>query len=366
GLSSREPPRVSTAKRHKAAAQRPVRLVQGAQRRPLPARMAEPGPEAPCPSQCGHKIRPSDTIWDSYATTTKTAFTPKTGAVPASIRQKSTRRLGYTYALSDAIPNQTQYNDEYVWKSYSKEDLVNIGTSRGIENHKFYYPSQDFFHWTLPQGQSTASVKSYFPWKIAASVEEVRKAIANQFISHTRRDFVDTAKAQKMKQHSQMFLEWKNFLPRPADTEFRWNYQIPAKIPELQDFSFKYGCYSSLPIASQGLAPSWAQGCQGRIPQIKAGILCSVTALFFLLPLCPPVPSMLYRHMRNQEHKKKQTTYQSEYGKVYLDFLTILSSFTPSQVTEYLQSVSYKDRQILDRFIYSYCDVDKGTDKKGK
>ncbi|XP_059759150.1 testis-expressed protein 26 isoform X2 [Balaenoptera ricei] len=293
--------------------------------------MAEPGPEAPCPSQCGHKIRPSDTKWDSYATTTKTAFTPKTGAVPALIRQKSTRRLGYTYALSDAIPNQTQYNDEYVWKSYSKEDLVNIGTSRGIKNHKSYYPSQDFFHWTLPQGQSTASVKSYFPWKIAASMEEVRKAIANQFISHTRRDFVDTAKAQKMKQHSQMFLEWKNFLPRPADTEFRWNYQIPAKIPELQDFSFKYGCYSSLPIASQGL-----------------------------------VPSMLYRHMRNQERRKKQTTYQSEYGKVYLDFLTILSSFTPSQVTEYLQSVSYKDRQILDRFIYSYCDIDKGTDKKGK
>ncbi|XP_007448005.1 PREDICTED: uncharacterized protein LOC103069782 [Lipotes vexillifer] len=139
-----------------------------------------------------------DTDWDSYATTTKTAFTPKTGAVPALIRQKSTRRLGYTYSLSYPVPNQAQYNDEYVWKSYSKEDWINIGTSRGIKNHKSYYPSQ-------------------------------------------------------IKQHSQMFLEWKNLLPRPADTEFRWNYQIPAKIPELQDFSFKYGCYSSLPIASQGL-----------------------------------------------------------------------------------------------------------------
>ncbi|TEA24108.1 hypothetical protein DBR06_SOUSAS2610054 [Sousa chinensis] len=178
--------------------------------------MAEPGPEAPCPSQCGHKILPTgDTDQDSYATTTKTAFTPKTGAVPAFIR---TRRLGYTYSLSYPVPNQTQYNDDYVWKSYSKEDLINIGTSREIKNHKSYYPSQ-------------------------------------------------------IKQHSQMFLEWKNLLPRPADTESRWNYQIPAKIPELQDFSFKYGCYSSLPIASQGL-----------------------------------------------------------------------------------------DRQILDRFIYSYCDVDKGTD----
>lgn len=58
-----------------------------------------------------------------------------------SYSQKSTRRLGYTYSLSDPIPNQTQYNDEYVWKSYSKEDLINVGTSRGIKNHRFY-PSQ--------------------------------------------------------------------------------------------------------------------------------------------------------------------------------------------------------------------------------
>ncbi|XP_070656308.1 testis-expressed protein 26 isoform X2 [Bos indicus] len=335
--------------------------------------MAEPGPEDACPSQYGNKRRPSDTSWDSYATTMRTAFTPKTGTAPALFRsdgeesaynagdpglipgsgrypgegngntlqysclenpkdrgacQKSTRRLGYTYSLGDPIPNQTQYNDEYVWKPYSKEDSINVGTSRGIKNHRSY-PSQDFFLWTLPQ--STTSLKSYFPWKIAASMEEVRKAIGNQFISITKRDFVDRSMDQKDKQRSQMFLEWKKLVPRPADTEFRRNYQIPAKIPELQDFSFKYGCYSSLPIASQGL-----------------------------------VPSVLFSHMRSQERTKKQSIYQSDYGKAYLDFLTILNSFSPSQVTEYLQGVSYKERQILDRFIRSYCDVGQRTDKKEK
>ncbi|XP_024855592.1 testis-expressed protein 26 isoform X5 [Bos taurus] len=189
--------------------------------------------------------------------------------------------------------------------------------------------NKDFFLWTLPQ--STTSLKSYFPWKIAASMEEVRKAIGNQFISITKRDFVDRSMDQKDKQRSQMFLEWKKLVPRPADTEFRRNYQIPAKIPELQDFSFKYGCYSSLPIASQGL-----------------------------------VPSVLFSHMRSQERTKKQSIYQSDYGKAYLDFLTILNSFSPSQVTEYLQGVSYKERQILDRFIRSYCDVGQRTDKKEK
>ncbi|XP_030874079.1 testis-expressed protein 26-like [Leptonychotes weddellii] len=132
------------ATRHKAATRSPQHPVQQKQRapsRPLLSRMARTGPEAACPSQSGHKIQPSDTTWDSYATTMRTAYTPKTGAVPALIRQKSIRRLGYTYSLSDPIPNQTQYNDEYVWKTYSKEDLIKNGTSRGIRRHKSH-PSQ--------------------------------------------------------------------------------------------------------------------------------------------------------------------------------------------------------------------------------
>ncbi|XP_025779849.1 testis-expressed protein 26 [Puma concolor] len=291
--------------------------------------MAPPGLEAACPFQGGHKIQPSEATWDSYATTMRTAFTPKTGAVPALIRRKGIRRLGYTYSLSDPIPNQTQYNDEYVWKSRSKEDWIKTGTSRGVRS-QIPRPSQDFFLWTLPQGQSTASIKSHLPWKIAATKEEVRKAIANQFISSTRRDFVGTAKAQEIQESSQMSLGLKKLLPGPADTECRWKYQVPAKIPELQDFSLRYGCYSSLPVASQGL-----------------------------------VPSVLYSHMRNQEHTKKQTTYQSDYGKTYLDFLVILNSFTPSQITEYLQRLSYKDRQILARFIRSHCGVDMGQENNG-
>ncbi|XP_023570886.1 testis-expressed protein 26 [Octodon degus] len=285
---------------------------------------AHAGPKAPCLSQCDRTFqRTGDTNWDSYATTMKTAFTHKTGEVPALIRQKSIKRLGYTYSLSDPILNQTQYNDEYAWKLYSRENLITNEASRGIKSHKLH-PTQGF-QWTLPQGHSVMTPRSCLPWKIPASMAEIQKAISDQFISCTMKDFVDPATAQKVKKSSQVSLEWKKFLPRPLDTEFRRNYQIPAKIPELQDFSFRYGCYSSLPIASRGL-----------------------------------VPSVLHSFMRNQERTKQQTIYQSDYGKAYLDFLMILSSFTPSQVNEYLQSVSYKDRQILDHFIRSHRDINKG------
>ncbi|XP_021122184.1 testis-expressed protein 26 isoform X2 [Heterocephalus glaber] len=288
----------------------------------LPGRMPVE-PKTPCPSQCDRMLQPSDANWDSYATTMKTAFTYKTGAVPALIRQKSIKRLGYTYSLSDSTLNQTQYNDEYIWKSYSKGNLIKNETSREMKSYKSH-PNQGL-QWTLPKGDSVMTPRSCLPWKIPASMEEIQKAIADQFISCTKRDFLDHTKAQEIKQSSQVSLEWKKFLPRPLDTEFRQNYQIPAKIPELQDFSFKYGCFSRLPIASQGL-----------------------------------VPSVLHSYMRNQELTKQQTRYQSDYGKAYLDFLMILNSFTPSQVNEYLQSVSYKDRQILDRFIRSHCDINKG------
>nr|XP_045011314.1 testis-expressed protein 26 isoform X2 [Jaculus jaculus] len=287
--------------------------------------MAQAGPQAPHP--CEPKLSSTgDTSWDSYATTMKTAFTAKTGAVPALLRPKGIRRLGYAYSLGDPILNQTHYNDEYSWKSHSKENLIRSGSSRVIKDHQFH-PDQDFFRWTLPKRQTS----HHLPWKIPLSMEKVREAIANQFVSQTKRDFVDVAQAEKIKESSQKFPDWKESLPRPLDTEFRTHYQVPAKIPELQDFSFKYGCYASLPVASQGL-----------------------------------VPSVLRSYMKNQEHTKKQSTYQHDYGKAYLDILMFLNSFTPSQINKYLHSVSYEDRRILDRFIRSHCDIDGERSENGK
>uniref|UniRef100_F7IMI5 Testis expressed 26 n=1 Tax=Callithrix jacchus TaxID=9483 RepID=F7IMI5_CALJA len=258
--------------------------------------MEQPGTRAPDPSLCHHNLRPTgDPNWDSYATTVRTAFTPKTGVVPALIRQNGIRRLGYTYSLSDPILNQTQYNDEYTWKSYSKEDLIKTETSRGIKSQKTHL-NEDIFLWTLPHCQQERTLRNCPPWKIPASMKEVNQALSNQFISLTKRDFVDREKAQKIKKSSPLSLEWKKFLPRPPD-------RIPKELPNS--------------------------------------------------------PSVLHSYLRNQEHMKKQTTYQSDYGRTYLDFIMLLNSFTSSQVKKYLQSVSYKDRQILDRFICAHCDTNK-------
>lgn len=55
---------------------------------------------------------------------------------------------------------------------------------------------QDLFHWTLPPGHEV-SQKMFLLRKGAASADEVRKALANQFVSHTKRDFVDRAQGER-------------------------------------------------------------------------------------------------------------------------------------------------------------------------
>ncbi|XP_031194667.1 testis-expressed protein 26 isoform X3 [Mastomys coucha] len=302
----------------------------GSQARSCTDRLLEPGSQmTPLPAASPRLSSPflaGDTNWDSYATTMKTAFTPKRGMVPDLIRPKSTRRLGYSYSINDPILNETQYHDEYTWKLHSKENTAKPRTSRGVRNHKAHL-GQEFSQWTPPQGKQT----DQFPWIEPPSAERVHDAIANQFVSCTKRDFVDLTQSRKTMKKFPRSRDLTSLLPRPLDTEFRYNYQIPAKIPELKDFSFKYGCYSNLRVPSQGLVPS---------------VLCS--------------------YIRNQERTKKQTTYESDYGKASLDFLTILDSFTPSQIQEYLQSISYKDRQILERFIHSHCDIEVEPNEKGK
>ncbi|XP_006879695.1 PREDICTED: testis-expressed sequence 26 protein [Elephantulus edwardii] len=268
--------------------------------------MEQSVPPAPCPPQGHTRPQPTEYNWDSYATTMKSAFTVKTPVSPALILffcRKSLQRLEYPHCLGEPVQNQTLYNDEYTWKCPNEDGL----------NHRMKQGTQG----ALPLGPRPTSKNSCVPWKSVLE-EEARRAVSHQFISVTMRDFVDKTKAQRVKTSPRETPEQKS-IPRPPETEFRRNFQVPDKMPECQDISFKYGCYSTLSAPSQGI-----------------------------------VPSALPSRMWNQEGATHQTTYQRHYGQVPLDVLMILNSFSPAQITEYLSKVSCKDRQILERFIRSH------------
>ncbi|MEE6472521.1 hypothetical protein FKM82_009637 [Ascaphus truei] len=106
--------------------------------------------------------------------------------------------------------------------------------------------------------------------------------------------------------------DWKNKIPHPLDTESRFNYQIQPQVPELMNFTNKYGCYSNLHLPAKGT-----------------------------------VPSVTYAHIKNQENIRQLTTYQRHFGKDYLDLSAVVSSLDPEELKNYLKSVANKGEHTM-------------------
>ncbi|XP_049634416.1 testis-expressed protein 26 [Suncus etruscus] len=145
------------------------------------------------------------------------------------------------------------------------------------QNSTSAHSNSDFFVWKPLKEELD---KTYNLWKDDPSKEKIKKAMmSNMFLSISKKDFVDRKQDKKIKENCQMALNCKTLVPQPAHTEFQQNYKIPAKIPEFQNSNSKYGCSSSLP-AAQGI-----------------------------------VPAVPFSQLRNRNHLKTQSTYQSDYGK---------------------------------------------------
>ncbi|XP_072467951.1 testis-expressed protein 26 isoform X2 [Notamacropus eugenii] len=257
-----------------------------------------------------------DTSWDSYETTMMHEYTPKRGEVTEPIRHNDLKRLGYSYKLDDPIGTKTLYTEQYDWKPYSKVQMIRSGTAVAARNNN-PHPSQEFMIWKLPRQCSSTQSTCSSPWRVPATIQELRKAIADQYTSRFREDYLDQAQLMRLKETMQQVpLDWKKLLPRRLETEFRRNFQVPAKIPELHDKTCRYGCNASSTVAA-----------------------------------CGPVPSVLLSHIWNQEHSKKQSTYERHYGKECLDCAMILSSLPEAEVKKYLEKVPEKERKILQNFI---------------
>ncbi|KAM9033588.1 testis-expressed protein 26 [Sarcophilus harrisii] len=284
-----------------------------------------------------------DTNWNSYETTMMHEYTPKRGEIPDIVRHTDFKGLGYSYKLNDPIHARTLYTEQFNWKPSSKDDMIRTATSSGTRTNK-PHPSKEFMTWKLSQegpktvaertapcqklttvkkaesslpDQEVETVRSSesSPWRIPATLKEIRKAIADQYTSRFREDYLDNSKLKKPT--IQGPLDWKTLLPRRLETEFRRNFQIPMKIPELRDLNVKYGYNATVPVPAA----------------------------------CGTVPSILLNHIWNQEHSKKQSTYERHYGKESLDLAMLLNSLNENEIKKYLEKVPEDERKLLQNFV---------------
>ncbi|XP_075448273.1 testis-expressed protein 26 [Ascaphus truei] len=262
-------------------------------------------------------------MWDPYETTMNREYTRKMCSPTEAVRPKTSKGYRNPYYLSDPV-GMSIYTDEFCWKPYSKPDLIRTATSSGERNHK-PNPNKTFTIWRLPHEEKKISLDSYSPWIKPPTIEEVQRAMKAQYCSTYKSDYLGIPQGFQVKYAIDAPSDWKNKIPHPLDTESRFNYQIQPQVPELMNFTNKYGCYSNLHLPAKGT-----------------------------------VPSVTYAHIKNQENIRQLTTYQRHFGKDYLDLSAVVSSLDPEELKNYLKSVANKERRVLEQFLKTVV----GTDKK--
>uniref|UniRef100_A0A8C5QBX5 Testis expressed 26 n=1 Tax=Leptobrachium leishanense TaxID=445787 RepID=A0A8C5QBX5_9ANUR len=230
------------------------------------------------------------------------------------IRPKTSNGYRNPYQLCDPV-GMSIYTDEFCCKPYSKPDLIRAATASGARSHN-PNPNKDptFITWRPPREKVPLDTDSL--GMKPPSAEDVQRTIRAQYCSTYKGDYLGLPQGYQIKYAINPPPNWKREIPRPLDTESRFNYQIQPRAPELRDFTRKYGCYSHLHVPSKGA-----------------------------------VPTVISSHIRNQENKKQLTTYQRHFGKEYVNFSLLVNSLDPEELKMYLRNVPVEDRRGLVRFV---------------
>ncbi|KAM4795310.1 testis-expressed protein 26 [Rhinophrynus dorsalis] len=252
-------------------------------------------------------------IWDPYETTTNREYTHKVSSVQA-LRPKTSNGYRNPYCLSDPV-GMSIYSDEFCWKPYSKAEPIRTATATGTRNHN-PNPNKNFTAWKLSREEQKRYLDRRSPWINPPSTEEIQRAMRAQFCSTYRGDFLGIPQGFQVKYALHPSLNWKKEIPRPPDTESRFNYQIQPHAAELRDFTYKYGCYANRHLPAKGA-----------------------------------VPTVINSHIRNQESRKLLTTYERHFGKEYVDLSLLVRTLDPEELKIYLQNASNKERRALELFL---------------
>ncbi|OCT96048.1 hypothetical protein XELAEV_18013730mg [Xenopus laevis] len=253
--------------------------------------------------------------WDPYETTMNREYTHKISSTQA-LRPQTSKGYRNPYNLSDPA-GMSMYSDEFGWKPYSKPELIRAATSSGMRSNN-PQANEAFKVWKLSREEQKAAFDTCTPLIRAPTVEDFQRAMKAQFSSTYRGDFLGIPQGFQVKYALTPTLNWKKQIPRPPDTESRFHYQIQPQAPELQNFTYKYGCYANRHLPAKGV-----------------------------------VPTVLKSHIQNQEHRKQLTTYQRHFGKEYIDFSSLVGSMSPEELNTFLYSVSPEEKAAVERILIS-------------
>ncbi|XP_015281077.1 PREDICTED: testis-expressed sequence 26 protein isoform X1 [Gekko japonicus] len=252
--------------------------------------------------------------WDPYESTTKHDFVFN----PATELNADCARAGTGHVIPLQVNEPTgrnTYQDEFYWKPYSKAEPIRSGSASGVRRHN-PQPSERFLIWKVPREEAPLPTDSISPWTKPITVQDVEETIKKQYRTVYTGDYLGIQPGAPKDSAAPAPPDWKTLAPQPPDTEFRRHYRPQAQVPDLKDFTWKYGCNANRRIPVRGV-----------------------------------VPSVSFANIWNQEKTKQTTTYQKDFGKEHNDIITVLNSLDPEEVKAYVERAPNPDKIILQNFL---------------
>ncbi|XP_017564063.1 testis-expressed protein 26 isoform X2 [Pygocentrus nattereri] len=237
-----------------------------------------------------------DKNWDPYETSQRREFVYRPNSSTPVLRPLTTNAYKNSYDLTDPV-GRTAYSEDFYWKPPSKPVCIRTGSASGNRKNN-PHPSQAFLVWRLPPGLKLC--------KNPPSEEEVRKVLSAQYKSTYSTDFLDLPKG--------IFLNRTVLAPlkhsaNALQTEMRYNYRKPVLKAELQGNISRYGCNGLHTVAPKGI-----------------------------------VPTVVHKHITNQESRKQLTTYDRHFGGKCTDLSSTLKFLQPEELQQFYKHLPEKEK----------------------
>ncbi|XP_030634022.1 testis-expressed protein 26 [Chanos chanos] len=126
--------------------------------------------------------------WNPYETSQKRDFVYRP-SVPNPILRPPTSKTSRNSDILSSHLDSSVYRKDFNWKPISKPLCIRTGSTSGNRRNN-PHPSQSFMVWRLPKGQDQNPVDGRSPWRRPPSENEIRDALAAQYRSTYRSDWL--------------------------------------------------------------------------------------------------------------------------------------------------------------------------------
>ncbi|KAG9264644.1 testis-expressed protein 26 [Astyanax mexicanus] len=248
-----------------------------------------------------------DKKWDPYETSQRRDFVYRPSSSTSCLRPLTSQAYRNSYDLADPVGG-TAYRQDYYWKPQTKPACIRSGSASGNSRNN-PHPNQAFLVWRLARGHKLC--------ENPPSEEEVRKVLSAQYRSTYRTDFLGTPQAgDVMNRRSPAPYKPGRDAPHCIQTEMRFNYRKPVLNTELQGNMTRYGCNALHAVSPKGI-----------------------------------VPSVVHKHIINQESRKLLTTYDRHFGGKCADLPSVLRSLQPEELQHFCKKSPEKEKLVVQDFL---------------